>query len=57
MTTPTPRPEHQVPLPDAVAEDTSTATGSDDRPTEQDWLAAADHVGNRDRELLNRLGQ
>lgn len=27
------------------------------RPTAEDWLAAADYVGKRDRELLNRLAQ
>jgi len=53
MTIPTPRPENQVPLPDTGTE----TAGPDDRPTELDWLAAADHVGSRDRELLNRLGQ
>ncbi|WP_419704487.1 AbrB/MazE/SpoVT family DNA-binding domain-containing protein [Promicromonospora sp. NFX87] len=29
----------------------------DARPTADDWLAAADYVGKRDRELLNRLAQ
>lgn len=29
----------------------------DTRPTAEDWLAAADYVGTRDRELLNRLAQ
>ncbi len=29
----------------------------DARPTAEDWLAAADYVGKRDRELLNRLAQ
>ncbi|MCP2263562.1 AbrB/MazE/SpoVT family DNA-binding domain-containing protein [Promicromonospora thailandica] len=27
------------------------------RPSAEDWLAAADYVGERDRELLNRLAQ
>jgi AbrB family looped-hinge helix DNA binding protein len=27
------------------------------RPTAEDWLAAADYVGKRDRELLDRLAQ
>jgi AbrB family looped-hinge helix DNA binding protein len=31
--------------------------GKDARPTADDWLAAADYVGKRDRELLNRLAQ
>ncbi|MFI6426069.1 AbrB/MazE/SpoVT family DNA-binding domain-containing protein [Promicromonospora sp. NPDC050880] len=30
---------------------------SEERPTAEDWLAAADYVGTRDRELLNRLAQ
>lgn len=29
----------------------------DARPTAEDWLAAADYVGKRDRDLLNRLAQ
>ena len=29
----------------------------DTRPTAEDWLAAADYVGKRDRELLNRLAR
>lgn len=53
MTIPTPRPENQAPVPEDVVE----AAGPDGRPTEDDWLAAAEHVGTRDRELLNRLGQ
>lgn len=53
MTNPTPRPENQVTTPEEVTE----AAGPHDRPTEEDWLAAAEHVGTRDRELLNRLGQ
>lgn len=32
-------------------------SAQDDRPTAEDWLAAADYVGARDRELLNRLAQ
>jgi hypothetical protein len=53
MSNPTPRPENQMPVP----EDGAGAAGPQDRPTETDWLAAAEHVGSRDRELLNRLGQ
>ncbi|WP_020015878.1 hypothetical protein [Promicromonospora sukumoe] len=48
MTNPTPRPQNQP---------TEDAAGSQDRPTEENWLAAAEHIGARDRELLNRLGQ
>lgn len=53
MTNPTPRPENQMSVPEDVAE----ATDPLGRPTEEDWLAAAEHVGSRDRELLNRLGR
>ncbi|MFE7507900.1 hypothetical protein [Promicromonospora sp. NPDC057488] len=48
MTNPTPRPENQP---------TEDVAGPPDRPTEEDWLAAAELVGTRDRELLKRLGQ
>ena len=53
MTNPTPHPENEVTVP----EDVAGAAGPQDRPTEEDWLAAAEDVGARDRELLNRLGQ
>lgn len=34
-----------------------TRPAEDARPTAEDWLAAAEYVGERDRELLNRLAQ
>lgn len=43
---------------EAVRQAIRRFTPADDAgPTTADWLAAADYVGKRDRELLDRLAQ
>lgn len=40
-----------------VVEKRFTEPSRENTPSAADWLAAADFVGRRDRELLNRLAQ